>query len=346
MKYYPIFLDLSDKLTVVIGMGGAAENKVRLLRATDARIRWYIPDAPKKRGADVVAETGNLEMVPYASAEDIDLSDAGLVVCAAGASVDQPIAMQARALRIPVNVVDRPDLSTFIMPAIVDRGEVVVAIGTNGSAPVLARRLREQIEALLPARIGSLANLIGRYRDRLAQIVPSIDERRRFWERIIDGPIAGDVLAGPSREAETKLVEAIEAADKPIASPHSIALICSAERDPDLLSLRGLRLLQDAEVIIHDAKINDDLLSRARRDAERILIDAQHQALLTRSEVIAHIRRAAHARHNIVLLMQDGLTSSCNQEWMQQLQDLGAVEVTALAERIIVSPLTPAQEAA
>ena len=120
------------------------------------------------------------------------------------AAADEIIAARARALRIPVNVVDRPELSTFIVPAIVDRGDVVVAIGTGGLAPVLARRLRARIEALLPARIGDLAALMGRYRARLARAVPTYAARRRFWERVVDGPIGAALLAGRPLKVERR----------------------------------------------------------------------------------------------------------------------------------------------
>src|SRR5262249_29851497 len=139
-----------------------------------------------------------------------DLSQAAVIVTAAGPAIDAQMAECARRQRLPVNVVDRPELSTFIFPAIVDRGEVVVAIGTGGPSPVLARRLREMIEALLPARLGDLAALIGRYRSRFAA-VPRALSPRRFWHNVISGPIGEAALAGRSIEAETRLVAAIDA---------------------------------------------------------------------------------------------------------------------------------------
>src|SRR5262249_8854100 len=147
--------------------------------------RWHLPDsaAPPHAGDDQV------EMIVGTSSEQIDLSDAVAVVSAAGDPHDGVIAARARTMRIPVTVVDRPELSTFIVPAIVDRGDVVVAIGTGGLAPVLARRLRARIEALLPARIGELAALMGRYRERLAARLKETASRRRFWEQVVDGPI-------------------------------------------------------------------------------------------------------------------------------------------------------------
>jgi uroporphyrin-III C-methyltransferase / precorrin-2 dehydrogenase / sirohydrochlorin ferrochelatase len=192
-----------------------------------------------------------------------------------------------------VNVVDRPELSTFIVPAIVDRGDVVVAIGTGGLAPVLARRLRARIEARLPARIGELAALMGRYRARLARAVPTYAARRRFWERVVDGPIGAMLLAGRPLAAEAALARAI--GNPPIENPRPpIALIAAGLGDPDLLTLRALNALQDADVIAHETGV-EVVLNCARRDAERILLNAGRAA---EQQILA----AARAGHRVVVL--------------------------------------------
>src|SRR5262249_32245306 len=194
MRFLPVFLDTAAGVVIVVGSGEPALGKLRLLRAAGAHVRWF------SRDADVAEETrppsgqGRLE-ISFGDPLKADWSDAVAVVSAAGDALDARIAARARRHRIPVNVVDRPELSTFIFPAIVDRGEVVVAIGTGGASPVLARRLRELIEALLPARIGDLARLIGRHRGRFAA-VPRALSPRRFWQNTIAGPIAEAVLAG------------------------------------------------------------------------------------------------------------------------------------------------------
>ena len=168
MRFLPLFLDVSAGTVALIGAGPAALNKLRLLRAAGADVRWYSDDVD-------VAEEMLLASAPPGRLE-LSLSDPlqanfrefRMVVAATGTALDDAVAALARAGNVPVNVVDRPELSSFIFPAIVDRGEVVVAIGTGGASPVLARRLRERIEAMLPARIGELAALLRRYRGRLA----------------------------------------------------------------------------------------------------------------------------------------------------------------------------------
>jgi uroporphyrin-III C-methyltransferase/precorrin-2 dehydrogenase/sirohydrochlorin ferrochelatase len=170
-----------------------------------------------------------------------------------------------------VNVVDRPDLSTFIFPAIVDRGDVVVAVGTGGHAPVLARRLRERIEAMIPARMGELASLIGRYRRRVAEAKPKLSPRL-FWQMVVDGPIGAAVLSGRLPRAEADLVRAIDAGRERRADAGCVFLVGAGPGDPDLLTLRALQVLQDADVVFYDELVHEAILDRVRRDARRVFV--------------------------------------------------------------------------
>src|SRR5215471_15285288 len=208
MRFLPVFLDTAVGVVIVVGSGEPALGKLRLLRAAGAHVRWLSRDVDVAEAMLTLPGRGRLE-ISFGDPLKVDLSDAVAVVSAAGDALDAQIAHRARGRRIPVNVVDRPELSTFIFPAIVDRGEVVVAVGTGGASPVLARRLRELIEALLPARIGELAEMIGRHRGRFAAI-PRTLSPRRFWQSVVAGPIAEAVLAGHSGRAEAKLVAAID----------------------------------------------------------------------------------------------------------------------------------------
>src|SRR5262249_10075951 len=236
----------------------------------------------------------------------VDLSDAVAVVSAAGDALDAQIAARARRHRIPVNVVDRPELSTFIFPAIVDRGEVVVAIGTGGASPVLARRLRELIEALLPARIGDLARLIGRHRGRFAA-VPRALSPRRFWQNIIAGPIAEAVLAGRSEEAEAHLVAAIDGNGARQSSDASrtetVFLVGAGPGDPDLLTLRALHALADADVVFYDELVTAAVLDRARRGAEQVFVGKRRgEAGIAQDAINRRLVAAARAGRRVVRL--------------------------------------------
>jgi uroporphyrin-III C-methyltransferase/precorrin-2 dehydrogenase/sirohydrochlorin ferrochelatase len=271
MRFFPVFLDLAARTVVLVGCGDPAENKLRLLRAARARVRWHVDDpaAVERAHADDQVEVRALHPDP-------DLAGATAVIAASGGDADVRIAARARALNIPVNVVDRPDLSTFIVPAIVDRGDVVVAIGTGGAAPVLARRLRERIEAMLPARIGGLAALMGRYRQRLA--AHSHGLARRFWEQVVDGPVAASVLAGRPLEAEAELARMLDRSGREPKPAGTVYLVGAGPGDADLLTLRALQVLQSADVVFYDETVSREVLDRARRDAARVLVGSRRGA--------------------------------------------------------------------
>jgi uroporphyrin-III C-methyltransferase/precorrin-2 dehydrogenase/sirohydrochlorin ferrochelatase len=232
-----------------------------------------------------------------------DLSNVVAVVCAAGGLLDEEIATRARVLGIPVNVVDRPELSSFIFPAIVDRGDVVVAIGTSGHAPVLARRLRERIEAVLPARIGALATWIGRYRQRVAAAKHALSPRL-FWQSVVDGPIGADVLAGRSTAAEAALEVALARAEREGQKPFgAVALVGAGPGDPDLLTLRALQALQDADIIFYDDLVSEPVLDRARRDAQRVFVGKRRgEPGIGQSEINRRLVEASHAGLRVVRL--------------------------------------------
>ena len=204
---------------------------------------------------------------------------------------------------MPINVVDRPELSTFIFPAIIDRGDVVVAVGTGGASPVLARRLRERIEALLPARIGDFAALMGRFRARVAQRQSGKLSLRRFWETVVDGPIGVAALAGRWHWAESSLSRASEHPDR-IKS--AIRIGRSRRRRPggrDLLTLRALQALQAADVVFYDELVSAEILDRARRDAKRIFVGKRSGQPGMAQDVINHrLAEAAHQGLNVVRL--------------------------------------------
>ena len=195
MRFLPVFLDLQAGPVLLIGAGELARAKLRLLAAAGARIRWYTTDGNHDVSGLEPADAARIELAqgdPLAA----DLSGVIAILCAGAGDIGPLMSARAKAVGLPVNVMDDLSHSTFIFPAIVDRGDVVVAIGTGGASPVVARRLRERIEAVLPARIGDLASFIGRWRKLIHNRIPEFTLRRRFWERVVDGPIGALVLAG------------------------------------------------------------------------------------------------------------------------------------------------------
>ncbi|MEH2510813.1 uroporphyrin-III C-methyltransferase/precorrin-2 dehydrogenase/sirohydrochlorin ferrochelatase [Nitrobacteraceae bacterium AZCC 1564] len=272
MRFLPVFLDLQAGPIVLIGQGEAAQAKLRLLLSAGAHVRWYATDSHHDlTGFDASAIT----RVQRAEGDPLtaDLSNVIAVLCAGAGDIGHVMAARARAAGIPVNVMDEAAHSTFIFPAIVDRGDVVVAVGTGGTSPVVARRVRERIEAALPARIGDLAGFIGRWRDAIKEWLPDLSSRRKFWERVIDGAIGADVLAGRVDSAERALKNLSDySAFAEAGSQGFVTLVGAGPGDPDLLTIKALRALQDADVVFYDDLVSPEVLDRARRDATRVSV--------------------------------------------------------------------------
>ena len=274
MRFLPVFLDLQAGPVLLVGAGDLARAKLRLLAAAGARVRWHATDGHHDLGGLAAADASRIELAdgdPLAA----DLAGVIAILCAGAGDIGPKMSARARAAGIPVNVMDDLEHSTFIFPAIVDRGDVVVAIGTGGSSPVVARRVRERIEALLPARIGELASFIGDFRKTINPRIPEMPLRRRFWERIVDGPIGALVLAGRKHEAAAALhgiadPSAFAGADHAGRSDGHVTLVGAGPGDPDLLTIKALRALQDADVVYYDELVTPEILDRIRRDASRV----------------------------------------------------------------------------
>ncbi len=274
MRYLPVFLDLQTGPVLLVGAGDLARAKLRLLAAAGARIRWFATDGHHDVSGLAAADAARIELAkgdPLAA----DLRGVIAILCAGAGEIGIAMSARAQAVGLPVNVMDDLAHSTFIFPAIVDRGDVVVAVGTGGTSPVVARRVRERIEAVLPARIGDLAGFIGRWRKTIHGRIPEFALRRRFWERVVDGPIGALVLAGRGDEAEAALKDigdasAFAGASRSGQAEGRVALVGAGPGDPDLLTIKALRALQDADIVFYDELVSPEILDRARRDASRV----------------------------------------------------------------------------
>ncbi len=274
MRFLPVFLDLQRGAVMLVGSGELVRAKLRLLASAGASVRLFATDGNHDLAGLGEDETSRIEL---AAGDPLtaDLNGVIVVLCAGAGELGPAMSARARAVGLPVNVMDDLEHSTFIFPAIVDRGDVVVAVGTGGASPVVARRLRERIEAMLPARIGELAGFIGRWRKAIHDQIPEFALRRRFWERVVDGPIGALVLAGRADEAETALRDISDASAFAGSTPSGeaegrVTLVGAGPGDPDLLTVKALRALQDADVIFYDELVAGEILDRARRDAARI----------------------------------------------------------------------------
>lgn len=271
MDYLPIFVRLQGQAAVVVGGGRVALRKVDLLRKAGARVTIVAPQLTEELKALVeAARQTSAPVLRHVEArfEPSHLEGAQLVIAATSLrEVNAGVSQAARERNVPVNVVDDPELSTFIFPAIIDRSPVVVAVGSGGRSPVLARRVREQLEALLPARLGALARFVGDRRKEVQEALPP-GERRPFWERIIGGIVGSRVLAGD----ESGVGEAFASELKGRRASGEVYIIGAGPGDPDLLTLRALQLLQQADVVLYDRLVSDAVIERARRDAERVFV--------------------------------------------------------------------------
>ena len=242
MRHFPIFLDLRGRRALLVGSGDAAERKAALLRAA---------------GADVVRAERFEHLAGCAVAVGAGADDAEL----------RALSAAAQAAGVPVNVVDRPELCSFIMPAIVDRDPLTIAIGTGGAAPVLARLIRGRIEAAVPPAFGRLAALADEFRAELRRRLPDLATRRRTLEQLFTGRAAELLFAGREDEARAEFAAALAGE---AAADGMVFLVGAGPGAADLLTLRAQRLLGEADVIVHDDRVGEAVLELARRDAERI----------------------------------------------------------------------------
>lgn len=271
MEFLPIFLRLRGRACLVVGGGEVAARRVRQLTAAGARVRVVAPELSE----DIrhMASEAPDEITIEEGRFHADMVE-GHYLCV-GATDDpatnRAVFAAAEAAGRLVNVVDQPALCNYITPAVVDRSPIVVAISSGGSAPVLARTLRASLETLIPAHLGILGQLMGELRDRARARFPDVGARRRFWERVVDGPIAGLAYSGRTSEARAALDHALDSAETP-ASMGEVYLIGGGPGDPDLLTFRALRLMQKADVVVYDRLVAPAILELARRDAERIYV--------------------------------------------------------------------------
>ena len=301
MEYYPVFMQLRARRVLVVGGGEVAARKVDLLASAGASITVVAP----RLGEELSARRAQGEIVHVARRWVAgDVMGAALVV----AATDDPglhecISVYCRQQGIPVNVVDDTPLCSVITPAMVDRSPIQIAISSAGVAPVLARRLRAWLEAAVPPAQGRLAALAARFRDAVKQRFASVDERRRFWERILEGPVADLVYAGRDDEAAQRLEQEIAAPESAREPAGSVALVGAGPGDPDLLTFRALRLMQHADVVLYDRLVSSEVLALTRRDAEKVYVGKRRSSHhLTQDRINTELIRLARAGRRVVRL--------------------------------------------
>lgn len=270
MRYFPVFFDVEGHAIAIIGDGEKAVQKLRLIAKSEARIKVLsLHPSPDLR--DLASSLGvEILTAPF---EPHHLDGVRLTFVASDdATLVRRVAHKASCRNIPLNVVDQPEQSTFIVPAIVDRDPIIVAVGSEGTAPVLAREVRSRIEAMLPARLGAVAKAAARLRTRLKAAVAEPALRRRVWERLLLGLWRDRVLARDEAGAAAILEREISAATGLAEAAGRVSLVGAGPGDPDLLTLRAQQRLQEADVIVVDGLVPDAILEHTRRDAHLIRV--------------------------------------------------------------------------
>lgn len=308
MDYFPAHLNLQGKRCLVVGGGEVALRKGSLLVRSGAWVRVVSPEVLPELEALVSNDKGEVHKALFSKAY---LDDVMLAVAATDDPVvNRAVSDEAHKRQLLVNVVDVPSLSNFIVPAIIDRAPLTLSISSGGRSPVLARMLRAKLEAMVPASYGALAELVGRYREQVKERFSHINDRRRFWERILEGSVAERVFSGQRERAEQLLVELL--ADKvPQKGDDALAdvglgevfLVGAGPGDPDLLTFKALRLMQKADVVLYDRLVSPGVLDLVRRDAQRIYVGkARDKHALPQEEINQSLVTLAQKGHRVCRL--------------------------------------------
>ncbi|MFQ2668295.1 siroheme synthase CysG [Aeromonas caviae] len=271
MDYLPIFCRLDNKPVLLIGGGEVAERKARLLLDAGAQLTVVAPELDPELAE--LAANGSIEWLAGEFAPQ-QLAGKWLVVAATDRrEVNALVYQSANQARIFANVVDDPKRSSFIMPSIIDRSPLMVAISSGGKAPVLARLLREKLEALLPQHLGAVATFAGSLRERVKARFASMGERRRFWERLLGADRLGQALARGDHASAHQLADSLFADESQTGG--EVVLVGAGPGDPGLLTLHALRQMQQADVVVYDRLVSDEVMALVRRDAKRIFVGKQ-----------------------------------------------------------------------
>ncbi|HKU37534.1 MAG TPA: NAD(P)-dependent oxidoreductase [Polyangiales bacterium] len=267
MDYFPLFMHVQGAECLVVGGGEVAARKAATLLRAGALVHVVAPELAQGM-QDVLHEASAKHSARGYRTSDLDR--VWLVIAATDdRELNARVSRDARERRVPVNVVDDPELCTFIMPAIVDRSPLVVAISSTGASPVLARLARGKLEAALPARYGPLARLCSALRSEVRERLPDLQQRRRFWETALEGTVAELVFAGRDADAEQALRQLLVEFEHAPPPRGEVFLVGVGPNDPELVSFRALRAMERADLVLASARVSEAILDLCRRDAAR-----------------------------------------------------------------------------
>ena len=301
MGFLPIFLNIDGRRCLVVGGGEVASRKVNQLLKAGARVMVAAPRLcpvlERQRDGQVI------EYLPTAFQEAL-LEGCELVIAATNdAAVNSQVSELAQRRHLPVNVVDNPGLCSFIMPSVVDRDPIQIAVSTGGASPVLARLLRVRLETLIPTSYGKLAALMQSFRERVKRKFPESVVRRRFWEEVLQGPIAEMLFAGQERAALEALEQRLIGDAHPVVPSGEVYLVGGGPGDPDLLTFRALRLMQQTDVVLYDRLVASEIVDLVRKEAERIYVGKEsNRHALSQDEINQLLVKLARAGRRVLRL--------------------------------------------
>ena len=268
MDHLPIFINIRKKPCIVIGGGDIALRKINLLLKAQAKVDCLSPSF--SRDIKNLSKDGHITLINK-SFDQTDIKDYSIIIAATDdSSVNSSISSIAQVKKIPVNVVDSPELSSFIMPSIVDRSPLIIAVSSSGKAPVLSRIIRAKLETVIPSAYGILADIAGEYRQKVKDRFSTIKDRRAFWEAVFSGVIAEKVFSGRISEAKEDIQRKLD--DSVEMDLGEVYLVGAGPGDPDLLTFKALRLIQQADVVLYDRLVSKGVMELVRRDSELIYV--------------------------------------------------------------------------
>lgn len=301
MRFFPVFLNIENRTCLVVGGGDVSLRKVSLLLKANARVKLVARELCDEINAMV--NENKIEYVAKEYAESL-LDDCVLVIAATNdTELNRRISDQARRRNLPVNVVDNPPLCTFIMPSVIDRYPVQIAISTGGASPVLARLLRARLETMIPSAFGRLAKLMKSVRARVREQIPDMRKRRRFWEDVLQGPVAEMLYTGQEQAALAAVEKRLEQPGVDIPEYGEVYLVGGGPGDPDLLTFRALRLMQQADVVLYDRLVAPAIVEMVRKDADRVYVGKQRdQHALSQQDINALLVKLAKEGKRVLRL--------------------------------------------
>ncbi|PHS25886.1 MAG: uroporphyrinogen-III C-methyltransferase [Methylophaga sp.] len=304
MDYLPIFIDLKNRPCLVVGGGEIAARKAGLLVKAQASVTIVAPDV--SISTQTLIDDGKVKWVNGLFSDDL-LTGCSLVIAATdNEQVNREVYQHAKKNNILVNVADCPELCDFILPSILDRSPIVIAVSSGGKSPILARQLRARLETLIPPAYGHLAEMVGRYRQAVQAKLPKLSMRRRFWESVLQGKVADHVLAGRDQEGEAILQALLDKTQPEQLQKGEVYLVGAGPGDPELLTFKALRLMQQADIVFYDRLVSKEVLALVRREAEQVYVGKQRAWHTVRQEEINQLLLTHAQQGKRVLRLKGG----------------------------------------